>query len=124
MPTRPGALGPASGFPSREELEEPQESADEGAAQGANAALAAASPAQSPAPAAPQATPSFDHLSRSLTSIISSELGLRGFTLTLAVERAADMPALVEVAGKVLAQVEKRRGALAAEKARLLIYGR
>lgn len=124
MPTRPGALAPASGFPSREELEEPDESADEGAVQEESAAFAAASSARAPAPAAPQATLSFDHLSRSLTSIISSELGLRGFTLTLAVERAANVPALMEVAGKVLAQVEKRKGVVAAEKARLLIYGR
>jgi hypothetical protein len=68
--------------------------------------------------------PSQDHISKTLTAVIASELGLRGFTLTLAVERASGMDALLEVAQKVLTQIEARKGPAAAEKARRAILRR
>lgn len=58
-----------------------------------------------------------------LTQLISSELGLRGFRLTLAVEKAADVKELEPVAERVLAEIARRKGAAAAESARRSLYG-
>jgi hypothetical protein len=58
-----------------------------------------------------------------LTQLISSELGLRGFTLTLAVERANSIEDLREVADRVLEQIRERKGLPAAEKARRALFG-
>ncbi|CAN5367854.1 hypothetical protein BH09PSE5_BH09PSE5_30110 [soil metagenome] len=69
------------------------------------------------------AMPSFGHVSKTLTSLIASELGLRGFTLTLAVERAANIEALLDVAERVVQQIETRRGIAAADKARRALFG-
>lgn len=66
--------------------------------------------------------PRFSDLSKTLTALISGELGLRGFTLTLAVERAPDVETLMEVADRVVQQIESRRGAAAAERARRALY--
>lgn len=69
------------------------------------------------------ATPSYAQLTARLTHLISSELGLRGFRLTLAVEKAADVTALLPVADRVVADIAERKGTAAAAKARQLIFG-
>lgn len=58
-----------------------------------------------------------------LTQLISSELGLRGFTLTLAVEKANSIEELRDVADRVLDQIRDRKGLPAAEKARRTLFG-
>lgn len=67
-------------------------------------------------------TPSYAQLTARLTHLISSELGLRGFRLTLAVEKAADVNQLMPVADRVVADIAQRKGAAAAQKARQLIF--
>lgn len=67
-------------------------------------------------------TPSYAQLTTRLTQLISSELGLRGFRLTLAVEKAADVHQLMPVADRVVADIAQRKGPAAAEKARQLIF--
>jgi hypothetical protein len=69
------------------------------------------------------AAPGYGQLTTRLTQLISSELGLRGFRLTLAVEKAADARALAPVAWQVLAEIAKRKGDEAAERARRSLYG-
>ncbi len=59
-----------------------------------------------------------------LTQLISSELGLRGFTLTLAVEKASSIEELRDVAERALDQIRDRKGLPAAEKARRSLFGR
>jgi hypothetical protein len=79
------------------------------------------------APVAP--AESEDHLldypqfTAALTQLISSELGLRGFTLTLAVEKAGTIEELREVANRVLDQIRDRKGLPAADKARRTLFG-
>lgn len=68
-------------------------------------------------------TPGYAQLTARLTHLISSELGLRGFRLTLAVEKADDVTALLPVADRVVADIADRKGAVAAAKARQLIFG-
>ena len=68
-------------------------------------------------------TPSYAQLTARLTHLISSELGLRGFRLTLAVEKAADVTALLPVADRVVADIAERKGAAAAARARQMIFG-
>lgn len=58
-----------------------------------------------------------------LVQLISKELGLRGFTLTLAVEKAATIEELMDVARRTIHLIRDRKGAPAAEKARRLLYG-
>ncbi len=58
-----------------------------------------------------------------LTQLISGELGLRGFTLTLAVEKASTIDELRDVAERALKQIRERKGAPAADKARRALYG-
>ncbi len=65
--------------------------------------------------------PSYTQLTARLTHLISSELGLRGFRLALAVEKAADVHQLMPVADRVVADIGQRKGAAAADKARQLI---
>lgn len=67
-------------------------------------------------------SPGYAQLTARLTQLISSELGLRGFRLTLAVEKAADVAALLPVADRVVADIAQRKGAAAAAKARQLIF--
>jgi hypothetical protein len=67
-------------------------------------------------------SPGYAELTARLTHLISSELGLRGFRLTLAVEKAADVAALLPVADRVVAEIAQRKGAAAAAKARQLIF--
>jgi hypothetical protein len=58
-----------------------------------------------------------------LTQMISSELGLRGFTLTLAVEKASTIAEIRAVADRVLEQIRERKGDSVADKARRSLYG-
>ena len=58
-----------------------------------------------------------------LTKLISTQLGLRGFTLTLAVEKAGTIQELMDVANRALQQITERKGAPAAEAARRSLYG-
>lgn len=67
--------------------------------------------------------PGYGHITAKLTQLISSELGLRGFRLTLAVEKAADLSELEPVAQRVLAEIAKRKGDRAAASARRSLYG-
>ena len=58
-----------------------------------------------------------------LTQLISSELGLRGFVLTLAVEKAGTADELQAVAQRALTQIRQRKGDAAAAAARHALYG-
>ena len=58
-----------------------------------------------------------------LTRLISSELGLRGFVLTLAVEKAGTADELQAVAQRALTQIRARKGDAAAAAARQALYG-
>ena len=58
-----------------------------------------------------------------LTRLISSELGLRGFVLTLAVEKATTADELQAVAQRALTQIRARKGDAAAAAARQALYG-
>jgi len=58
-----------------------------------------------------------------LTQIISKELGLRGFTLTLAVEKAGTIEELRAVADRTIEQLRERKGEAAAAAARRTLYG-
>ncbi|MEP7059061.1 MAG: hypothetical protein ABI809_14950 [Caldimonas sp.] len=74
--------------------------------------------------AAPGAAP-LDHaqFTTALTQLISGQLGLRGFVLTLAVEKASTIEELQAVAQRALEQIRARRGDAAAETARQTLYG-
>lgn len=58
-----------------------------------------------------------------LTRLISSELGLRGFVLSLAVEKASTPDDLEAVAQRALEQIRERRGEAAFAAARQTLYG-
>ena len=58
-----------------------------------------------------------------LTKLISRELGLRGFVLTLAVEKARTADELQAVAQRALTQIRERKGDAAAAAARHALYG-
>ena len=58
-----------------------------------------------------------------LTKLISSELGLRGFVLTLAVEKAGTADELQAVAQRALTQIREHKGDAAAATARRALYG-
>ena len=58
-----------------------------------------------------------------LTKLISTHLGLRGFTLTLAVDKASTIEELRDVAQRVLEQVRERKGEAVASEARKTLYG-
>jgi hypothetical protein len=58
-----------------------------------------------------------------LTKLISTQLGLRGFTLTLAVDKASTIEELRDVAQRVIEQVRERKGEAAASEARKTLYG-
>jgi hypothetical protein len=84
------------------------------------AAPAAAAPAEAAAPAAPL---DYAQFTAALTQLISSELGLRGFVLTLAVEKAGTSEELQAVAARTLAQIAERHGEARAAAARRTLYG-
>ena len=58
-----------------------------------------------------------------LTKLISAQLGLRGFTLTLAVDKASTIEELRDVAQRVIEQVRERKGDAVANEARKTLYG-
>jgi hypothetical protein len=58
-----------------------------------------------------------------LTQMISKELGLRGFVLTLAVEKASTIEELQAVAQRTLTQIADRKGEAIAAAARRALYG-
>lgn len=93
-------------------------------------AAPAAAPVQAPAPAAapaeaPAASGELDYgqFTEKLTQLISKELGLRGFTLTLAVEKASTTEDLIDVANRTIEQIKDRKGAPAADAARRALFG-
>jgi hypothetical protein len=58
-----------------------------------------------------------------LTQLISAHLGLRGFTLTLAVDKASSSEELREVAQRVIEQIRERKGDALAAEARRTLFG-
>ena len=88
----------------------------------ANRAAASASN-RAPVPAPPAAPLDYAQFTTELTQMISRELGLRGFMLTLAVDKAASTQDLLAVAERTLAQIAERKGEAAAAAARRLLYG-
>jgi hypothetical protein len=84
-------------------------------------AVSAAPPAEPAAPAAPL---DYGQFTAALTQMISAELGLRGFVLTLAVEKAGTIEELQAVATRTLAQIAERHGEARAAVARRTLYGR
>ncbi len=79
--------------------------------------------ASQPVAAPAETTLDYGQFTAALTHIISQELGLRGFMLTLAVEKAGTIEALQDVARRTLAQVGERKGDAAAAAARRMLYG-
>ena len=65
----------------------------------------------------------YSEFTAALTQMISSQLGLRGFTLTLAVDKASTIEELREVARRVIEQIRERKGEAAAAEARRALYG-
>jgi hypothetical protein len=89
------------------------------------AGSAPAAPVAAPAePAAPAAPLDYAQFTAALTQMISGELGLRGFVLTLAVEKAGTIEELQAVAARTLAQIAERHGEARAAVARRTLYGR
>jgi len=78
-----------------------------------------------PAPAARGPAAAFDYatFTSTLTQLISSQLGLRGFALTLAVEKASTNEELQAVAQRTLDAIRDRKGEAAATAARQALYG-
>jgi hypothetical protein len=74
-------------------------------------------------PAAQRTPLSYAEFTTALTQLISSELGLRGFPLTLAVDKASTTEELSQVATKVISQIRDRKGLPAAAKASQILYG-
>ena len=97
------------------------------AASRAGGSATARSGAPAPAPAAaPPAEPAaldYGQFTAALTQMISKELGLRGFVLTLAVEKAGTIEELQAVAQRTLAQIAERKGEAVAAAARRTLYG-
>ncbi|MEO8836507.1 MAG: hypothetical protein ABI364_07185 [Caldimonas sp.] len=65
----------------------------------------------------------YSEFTAALTKLISSQLGLRGFTLTLAVDKASTIEELRDVAQRVIEQIRDRKGEAAAAEARRTLYG-
>lgn len=64
----------------------------------------------------------YGQFTSTLTQLISAELGLRGFTLTLAVEKAGTIEELRAVAERVVEQIRERKGDSVAHKARKALF--
>ncbi|MGZ5713680.1 MAG: hypothetical protein ACXWIG_05930 [Caldimonas sp.] len=77
--------------------------------------LAGSAPAESPL--------DYSQFTAALTQLISANLGLRGFTLTLAVDKASTIEELREVAQRVIEQIRERKGEAVAAEARKTLYG-
>ncbi len=65
----------------------------------------------------------YGEFTAALTKLISSQLGLRGFTLTLAVDKASTIEERRDVAQRVIEQIRDRKGDAAAADARKTLYG-
>jgi hypothetical protein len=81
-------------------------------------------PAPPSAAAAAPAPLDYAQFTAALTQIISNELGLRGFVLTLALEKASTVEELQAVATRTLTQIAERKGEARAAAARRTLYGR
>ena len=92
-------------------------------AAGGSAPTAAPAPAATAEPAAPAAPLDYGQFTAALTQMISAELGLRGFVLTLAVEKAGTIEELRAVADRTIAQIAERKGEARAAVARRALYG-
>jgi len=92
---------------------------------GGSATARSGAPAPAPAAAAPAEPAALDYgqFTAALTQMISKELGLRGFVLTLAVEKAGTIEELQAVAQRTLAQIAERKGEAVAAAARRTLYG-
>ena len=77
-------------------------------------------PASSPSAGSPIDPAEFTTV---LKRLIAAHLGLRGFTLTLAVDKAATGEQLREVAQRMLEQIRERRGETVAAEVRRTLYG-
>lgn len=77
-------------------------------------------PVAAPAPAAPL---DYAEFTATLTQMISRELGLRGFVLTLAVEKAGTAQELQAVAQRTIEQIRERKGEAAAVAAQRALFG-
>ena len=75
------------------------------------------------AAAAPAAPLDYAQFTAMLTQMISKELGLRGFVLTLAVEKAGTAEELQSVATRTIDQIRERKGDAAAAAAQRALYG-
>lgn len=84
---------------------------------------ASASPRAAPAVAAEPAPLDYAQFTAALTKLIANELGLRGFVLTLALEKASNDYELQAVAQRALAQIRQRKGDAAAAAAGRTLYG-
>lgn len=76
--------------------------------------------ATAPAPVAPL---DYGEFTATLTQMISRELGLRGFVLTLAVEKAGTAEELQSVARRTIDQIRERKGDAAAAAAQQALFG-
>lgn len=94
-----------------------------GSSEGAAPSSSSSRSAGAAAPAAAAEPSDYAVFTQTLTQLISSELGLRGFTLTLAVEKAGTNEELRAVADRVIAQIAERKGADAADRAHRKLYG-
>jgi hypothetical protein len=87
---------------------------------GSSSSRSAASASAAPATETPL---DYEQFTAALTQMISKELGLRGFVLTLAVEKAGTIEELRAVADRTLAQIGERKGAAVAAAARRTLFG-
>ena len=97
-----------------------------GASPSARGAGTAPTPAATTATATATPDPSpldYGEFTQALTQLISKELGLRGFVLTLGVEKAGTIEELQAVAQRTLAQIAERKGEAVAAAARRVLYG-
>lgn len=84
---------------------------------------AGSAPAAPQAPAAEPGPLDYAQFTARLTQMISKELGLRGFVLTLAVEKAGTIAELQSVAQRTIEQIRDRKGEAAAAAAQRALYG-
>jgi hypothetical protein len=102
----------------------PMVSSGRGAASQPGRLAGAPTPApEQQAPAAPEAPLDYAQFTATLTQMISKELGLRGFVLTLAVEKAGTAEELQSVATRTIDQIRDRKGDAAAAAAQRALYG-
>jgi hypothetical protein len=83
----------------------------------------AAAPLDATPPSSGREPLAYAEFTAALTQIISNELGLRGFVLTLALEKASTNEELHAVATRALTQIAERKGEARAAAARRTLYG-